>query len=53
MRFVMKVSDRVVVLNYGEVISVGTPEEVSGDHRIIEAYLDDDYRAHHLLVGRP
>ncbi len=39
MRFVMKISDRVVVLNYGDVISVGTPEEVSRDHKVIEAYL--------------
>jgi len=39
MRFVMKISNRVVVLNYGEVISVGTPEEVSRDHKVVEAYL--------------
>lgn len=39
MRFVMNISDRVYVLNYGEVISYGKPEEVSRDAKVIEAYL--------------
>lgn len=39
MRFVMNISDRVYVLNYGEVISEGRPEEVSNDVKVIEAYL--------------
>ncbi|MCS7110476.1 MAG: ABC transporter ATP-binding protein [Candidatus Caldarchaeum sp.] len=39
MRFVMNISDRVYVLNYGEVISEGKPEEVSNDVKVIEAYL--------------
>ncbi|MEM2237321.1 MAG: ABC transporter ATP-binding protein [Candidatus Caldarchaeum sp.] len=39
MRFVMNISNRVVVLNHGEVISEGTPQEVSNDVKVIEAYL--------------
>jgi len=34
----MKIVDRVVVLNFGEVIAQGTPEEISRNEQVIEAY---------------
>lgn len=39
MRLIMNLCERIVVLNYGEIISQGKPEEVRADPEVIAAYL--------------
>ncbi|MEW6232467.1 MAG: ABC transporter ATP-binding protein [Chloroflexota bacterium] len=39
MGVVMDIADRVVVLDFGQVIAQGTPEEIKHDPRVIKAYL--------------
>jgi len=39
---IMKICDRIIVLDYGEVLETGTPEKVLKSPKFITAYLGDD-----------
>lgn len=35
----MKIVDRVIVLNFGEILATGTPEEIVANQQVVEAYI--------------
>ena len=53
MRLVSMVSDRVLAMNQGQVLALGSPSEVQSHPRVVEAYLGSADDVSHLRRVTP
>ena len=53
MGMVMQVADRVLVLDFGVPIAIGTPSEIQADERVIRAYLGEEPPERRPDAGEP
>jgi branched-chain amino acid transport system ATP-binding protein len=44
MRVIMDIAERIVALQFGEVLADGAPDAIMRDHRVIDAYLGEAWR---------
>jgi ABC-type branched-subunit amino acid transport system ATPase component len=44
MRFVMGIADEIVVLNFGQKLAEGRPQQIRKDPKVLEAYLGGNAR---------
>lgn len=44
MKFLMNISDKVLILNAGKIVCVGRPREVSSNPEVIKCYLGEEYK---------
>ena len=49
LRLIMRVAERILVLNEGKTLAAGTPHQVRNNRAVIEAYLGSEYDHEHLL----
>lgn len=50
MKVVLTLSDRIIVMHHGELISEGTPKQVVNDPKVIEAYLGSKFSEKQIFV---